>query len=108
MRIFVASGIFHPEAGGPATYLYHILPEFLTRGHQVTALSFGNDPVAGYPYPLTRVPRSSYIKRQIAYWRAASRLWPGHDVAFVHSIGLPLPPGIRPKIGKVVGDSAWE
>jgi glycosyltransferase involved in cell wall biosynthesis len=35
-------------------------------------------------------------------------LWPGHDLAFVHSIGLPLPAGIHPQIGKIVGDKAWE
>ncbi|MBN1120252.1 MAG: glycosyltransferase family 4 protein [Anaerolineae bacterium] len=108
MRIFIASGIFHPEPGGPATYLYHLLPEIQARGHSITALTFGDAPTDDYPYPLTRIPRSNYITRQRAYRRAAANLWPGCDLAFVHSIGLPLPDVIHPQIGKVVGDKAWE
>lgn len=111
MRIFVASGIFHPEPGGPATYLYELLPELLARGHAVTALSFGDPPgeAQGYPYPLTRISRrASYPRRQWAYYQSAARLWPGHDLAYVHTLGLPLPAGARPRVGKIVGDKAWE
>jgi len=108
MRIFIASGIFEPEPGGPATYLKHLLPELLTRGHDVTALTFGEGPVDGYPFPLTRIPRRLYPLRQWDYYRAAARLWPGHDIAYVHHIGLPMPPGVRPSVAKIVGDPAWE
>jgi len=108
MRIFIASGIFHPEPGGPATYLHHLLPELQARGHSISALAFGDAPTDGYPYLLTRIPRSNYLIRQRAYRRAAATLWPGHDLAFVHSIGLPLPDSIHPQIGKIVGDKAWE
>jgi len=109
MRIFIATGIFHPEPGGPATYLYHLLPELQARGHDVTVLTFGDDPTDDYPYPVVRISRrQSYPARQLAYWRAARRLWPGHDVAFVHSFNIPLPANIRPAVGKVVGDPAWE
>ncbi len=108
MHIFIASGIFHPEPGGPATYLHHLLPEIQARGHSITALTFGDAPTEDYPYPLTRIPRSNYITRQRAYRRAAANLWPGHDLAFVHSIGLPLPNQVHPQVGKVVGDKAWE
>ena len=31
MRIFVATGIFHPEPGGPATYLHRLLPAVQAR-----------------------------------------------------------------------------
>ncbi len=109
MRIFVASGIFHPESGGPATYLLRFLPELLARGHEVTVLTFGDDPNNGmYPYPVTRVPRVSYVLRQWNYYRAAAQLWPGHDLAYIHSLGLPLPGHTRPRIAKIVGDPAWE
>lgn len=109
MRIFIASGIFHPESGGPATYLHHLLPDLQKRGHDVTALTFG-DSVSDwqYPYSLTRIPRRGYLMRQWDYYHAAARLWPGHDVAYIHSLGLPLPGGVRPRIGKIVGDVAWE
>jgi glycosyltransferase involved in cell wall biosynthesis len=108
MRILIASGIFHPEPGGPATYLYRLLPELQTAGHHVTALAFGDAPVEGYPYPLTRIPRRNYLRRRWDYYRAARRLWPGHDLAYIHSLGLPLPSTIRPRVAKIVGDPAWE
>ncbi len=108
MRIFIASGIFHPESGGPATYLYRFLPELQVRGHMVTALTFGDALTEGYPYPLTRIPRRGFPRRYWAYYRAARRWWPGHDLAYVHSLELPLPSTIRPRVGKIVGDLAWE
>lgn len=109
MRILIATGIFHPESGGPATYLYHILSEIQARGHEVTVLTFGDAPGADYPYPVVRISRKqSYFLRQLNYWKAARRLWPGHDVAFVHSLNIPLPGFISPRVMKIVGDSAWE
>ncbi len=108
MRMLVASGIFHPEPGGPATYLRYLLPELQARGHTVTALSFGDTPTTGYPYCLTRIPRQNYLLRQWKYYQAASTLWPGHDLVYLHSLGLPLPAAARPRIAKIVGDIAWE
>jgi glycosyltransferase involved in cell wall biosynthesis len=108
MRIFVASGIFHPEPGGPSTYLYHLLPRLQTCGHDVTALAFGDAPTDNYPYSLTRISRRSYPLRQWDYYRAATHLWPGHNVAYLHSLGLPLPASIQPRVLKIVGDTAWE
>ncbi len=112
MRIFIASGIFHPEPGGPATYLNQLLPDLLARGHEADVLTFGEpreDDAQNYPYPVTRISRKqSYARRNWAYFRAASRLWDGHDVAYVHTLGLPLPPPVGPRVVKIVGDKAWE
>ena len=78
MRLFIATGIFHPESGGPATYLHHLLPEVVARGHQVTLLTFGDAPSADYPYTVIRISRQqSYPVRQWKYYQAAQRLWPG-------------------------------
>ncbi len=109
MRILVASGIFSPEIGGPATYLEQVLPELLKRGHGLTVVSFGDsDPAGRYPYPVYRVPRGNWFVRHWEYYRTVSRVWPGHDLAFVHSLGLPLPSRLRPRLGRVGGDSVWE
>jgi glycosyltransferase involved in cell wall biosynthesis len=109
MKIFVAAGIFHPESGGPATYLYRLLPELLARGHEVRVLAFGDDPVAEYPYPLRRIPRRRLPRRMLHYARAA---WPEvrrADLVFINSLGLPLVgDSHRPRVLKVVGDLAWE
>ena len=109
MRIFVASGIFHPESGGPATYLYRLLPELVARGHVVRVLTFGDAPAVAYPYPLRRIPRRALPVRLLDYTRAA---WPElrrADLIFINSLGFPLI-GSRgkPRVLKVVGDPAWE
>jgi glycosyltransferase involved in cell wall biosynthesis len=109
MRIFVASGIFHPESGGPATYLYRLLPELVARGHAVRVLTFGDAPTDDYPYPLRRIPRRALPVRLLDYTRAA---WPElrrADLIFINSLGFPLIGGRgKPRVLKVVGDPAWE
>lgn len=109
MRIFVASGIFHPEPGGPATYLYRLLPELQARGHAVRVLTFGDAPVEGYPYSVRRIPRRFLPLRFLSYARVAHPLARWSDLIFVNSLGLPLI-GLprRPHVLKVVGDLAWE
>ena len=109
MRIFVATGIFHPEPGGPATYLYHLLPELVARGHEVRLLTYGAGPAEGYPYPVTRIPRVFLPVRLARYARAAFALASWSEVMFINSLVLPLW-GMprRPAVMKVVGDMAWE
>lgn len=109
MRILIASGIFHPEIGGPSTYLYQLLPELLKRGHSPTVVCFGgSEPACRYPYPVHRVSGRHWLARQWEYYRTVTRLWPGHDLAFVHSLGLPLPRWLRPRLGRIGGDPVWE
>lgn len=116
MRIFIPTGIFHPESGGPATYLYHLLPEVIKAGHAVNVLTFG-DPTPdddAYGYPVQRIPRRALPLRPLAYWtysRAAQVYRHTADLLYIHSIGLPLgrrAPGEPPRVIKVVGDMAWE
>ncbi len=109
MRIFVASGIFHPDSGGPATYLYRFLPELLARGHAVQALAYGNAATAGYPYPLTRIAFEALPVRMIKYARAYRRGAAWADLIYLNSLGLPRTGDSRkPHVMKVVGDYAWE
>jgi glycosyltransferase involved in cell wall biosynthesis len=109
MKLFVASGIFHPESGGPATYLREILPEFQVRGWDLRVLTYGSGSTDGYGYPLTRIPRSALPLRMLGYASASRPLLAWADVVYLHSLDLPLW-GERsaPRIAKVVGDIAWE
>lgn len=110
MRIFVASGIFHPNSGGPATYLYRLLPELQARGHQVRALAYGNAPTADYPYPLQRIPFGGPpFARWVRFWRAYRRGAAWADLVYVNTLGLPRSGDRRAaRVMKVVGDYAWE
>lgn len=107
-RLFVATGIFHPEPGGPATYLYELLPALLARGWEVRLLTYGSGPVAAYPYPVTRVARRALPLRLADYARAARPLLRWADLTYLHTLGLPLLGGGGPRLLKIVGDQAWE
>ncbi|MDZ4768626.1 MAG: glycosyltransferase family 4 protein [Chloroflexota bacterium] len=112
MKLFVASGIIHPESGGPATYLYRLLPQLQARGWQIEVVSYSDDtPTDTYPYPIRRIPRRSLPVRLFDYARAARPLLAWADVVYLHTLGLPLTQvgGVRPpRVGKIVGDQGWE
>ncbi len=111
VKIFIASGIFHPDSGGPATYLYRLLPELQARGHEVRVLAYGNAPTDGYPYPLTRIPFDSLPIRMINYARAYREGVDWADLVYLNSFGLPRTgsgDSRKPRVMKIVGDYAWE
>ncbi len=112
MKIFIASGIFHPDSGGPATYLYRLLPALQARGHAIRVLTFG-DPTADdalYPYPLTRVSlHQPLITRQRAYLERYRAEAAQADLIYINSLSLPRGGDRgRPRVLKIVGDHAWE
>lgn len=108
-KLLIASGIFHPESGGPATYLYELLPKLQALGWDVRALTYGDAPVTGYPYPLVRIPRRSLPLRLLGYTRAARPWLTWADLVYVHSLDLPLLGSRRaPRVVKIVGDPGWE
>lgn len=108
-NLFVATGIFHPEPGGPATYLQEILPALQARGWQVRLLTYGASTKNTYPYAVQRVPRRVYPVRLTQYALKAVQPLRWADIAYLHTIDLPLPTSRRvPRVIKIVGDQAWE
>ncbi len=109
-KLFVASGIFHPEPGGPATYLRELLPELQARGWDIRALTFSDSAEArGEPYEVTRIVRQSFPLRMARYAAAARPLLAWADLVYVHLLGLPLVGDRHAKrVIKIVGDLSWE
>ena len=66
-NLLVASGIFHPESGGPATYLKQILPHLQSLDWDVRVLSYGDSERSDYPYPVTRIRRRAFPLRLARY-----------------------------------------
>lgn len=108
LNLMIAAGIFHPEAGGPATYLYEILPALQALGWQPDVLTYGDAPVAQYPYPLRRVARRVLPLRMLEYWWQARSRAARADLIYAHTIDLPVTWGSAPRLIKIVGDQAWE
>lgn len=107
-RLFIAAGIFHPESGGPATYLYELLPELQQRGWEPRVVTYGAGDTAAYPYPVTRIPRRPLPIRMAHYGLAAFPLLRWADLVYVHTLDLPLLGGKARWVVKMVGDQAWE
>lgn len=119
MKILIASGIFIPEIGGPATYASLIAKEFLIQGHQVAVLCYSDQDKystdQGLPYEVWRVKRQNKISNYWRYFRMLLKVAPNHDViyAFDHfSAGLPAATVARilkkPLYIRVGGDFIWE
>lgn len=109
-RLFIASGIYIPESGGPATYLSELLPILHRRGWAIRVLTFADRPVdTGDPYPVTRIVRTVLPVRLARYAAAARPLLDWADLVYIHTLGLPLfGPRRAPRVVKIVGDLAWE
>ena len=107
-KLMIAAGIFHPESGGPATYLKEILPALQTHSWQPSVLTYGNDSHDDYGYPVKRISRQILPLRLFNYWRASSALVQSADLIYAHTIDLPVQWGNVPRVIKIVGDQAWE
>lgn len=114
MRLLIVSGIFHPEVGGPATYLHDLAHALTREGHHIAVLTYGPaDPPGRYPFPVWRVSRSgSPAARLWRFTQTLLRVSRGYPLWYVNDYGIPalLAATIwRPRIVmKIVGDFAWE
>lgn len=103
MRIVIATGIYPPSVGGPATYskmLHEALPD---RGVAVQIVSF--DSVRSLPIGI----------RHVVYWARLLLSTIGADIVYAQdpvSVGYPAMWVSRllrkPLVLKIVGDYAWE
>lgn len=108
-NLFVASGIFHPESGGPATYLKEILPHLQACGWDIRLLTYGDSHISDYPYAVTRIPRQAYPIRLAKYGITSRAGLAWADVTYTHTIDLPLWGSKQSAhVIKIVGDQAWE
>lgn len=113
MRILIVSGIFHPETGGPATYLFYLLPALQAHGHEIRVITFGEPDATPYGYPVTRITRRQSIPRRLIHFTYEvlhQAKWA--DLLFVQGYPFPVIPAHlvwrRPMVTKVVSDFSWE
>lgn len=102
-KILVATGLFPPDIGGPATYAKILSEELPGRGFEVKILSFGE---------VRHLPK---IIRHLAYGFKVWRALPGVDLVYALdpvSVGLPTYLACRLRRRsywlRIAGDYAWE
>ena len=118
MKILLATGIYPPDAGGPATYNRAFARAALRLGHEVQMVAYGEkdgiDRADGFP--VERIGRDrNVIVRYWKYMQAVRSRCVLVDAVYLQgpvSEGLPGTIGAllgrRPRVMKVVGDYAWE
>ena len=118
MNIVIATGIFPPDIGGPATYSVTLAEEFSARGHKVTIVTYGNfkKEAQAMRYELHGISRTlPKGLRHLMYGMRVLQSGRHADVIYAQdpiSAGVPACIAarlLRKKfVLKVVGDYAWE
>ncbi|MDE2079555.1 MAG: glycosyltransferase family 4 protein [Patescibacteria group bacterium] len=103
MKVLIATGLYPPEVGGPATYTRVLETELPRSGITVSVL------------PFSRVRRLPKIIRHVSYCWHAFRMARDADIVYAQdpvSVGFPAMLAAKlsgkPFLLKVVGDYAWE
>jgi len=114
LKICVVTGTFHPEPGGPSTYLYNLLGDLVQRGHEVAVITYGDlEEEYDYTYPVMRISRRQPIPvRLIEFVYHILSIGRRYDLLFVNNYGLPAVVANaflrKPMAIKLAGDFAWE
>ncbi len=115
MRILLATGIYPPEIGGPATYVKELAGRLQARGAQVTVLAYGEQQDEEGKWPVVRVSRRGGMLLRWWRYRKMLRLL-GQDTDIIYafsgvSVGVPLMlsrvRGPR-RVLRLGGDFGWE
>ena len=121
MKVVFATGIYPPDIGGPATYVSHLAPTLVARGHAVEVVTYADGAAARDPGleeagPVRRVRRDRLLPlRYVAYHAAVRTAARGADVVYLQDPLSAGGPGLLaarargvPTLLKVAGDLAWE
>ncbi len=103
MKVLIATGLFPPEIGGPATYSKTLLDELPKRGIEVEVLPFRD---------VRHLPK---VLRHVAYFFKVLKKGRSVDIIFAQDpVSVGLPAALAAKVLgkrfliKIVGDYAWE
>src|SRR3989338_10262907 len=87
MKILIATGIYPPEIGGPATYAQKIAQKLAENGHEVAVLTYSAKAVestdSNSKWKIIRIARGNKILNRIRFLAAAYRLAPRNDLVYM-------------------------
>lgn len=113
MKIIIATGIYPPQIGGPATYAASLAQEITTAGHDVTVVTYGEGE-SNDKWAVEYVSMSLPIVRWFLYAKKLRSVGSDADVVYALSsvsCGVPLVlSGLKnPKrVLRLGGDFLWE
>ncbi len=113
-RILIVTGIFPPDAGGPASFVSEIAPELVKRGWEVTVLTLTDAPQddTDKPYKVVRIPRQLPLPlRLFRVAQTVRKLASVNDLLFCNALYFETAlgwPKNKPMITKVVSDQVYD
>ncbi len=115
MKVILATGIYPPAIGGPATYVEELGKRLVENGCEVTVITYGDDVPEHDPLRVIRVSKKGGPTTRWTRYAAALRKHGAHaDIVYAFSsvsVGVPLLlarlKGPR-KILRLGGDFLWE
>ena len=117
MKILICTGIFPPEAGGPATYSKLLAEELSKRGHEVTLITYGKEyQISSIKYQIIFISRSFFKPWHYwKYFRAVKKHGRDADVIYAQDpVSAGYPTYLAAKVlkkrfaVKITGDYSWE
>lgn len=116
VKVIIASGIYPPDIGGPATYSQLIAREFVKQGIEVSLICYSDKKQKdNEKFKIIRILRNNKLVRYFLYFFNLLKLAKNCDVVYAQgplSAGLPamwVCKILKKKfVVKIVGDYAWE
>ena len=117
MRIILATGIFSPDIGGPATYTEKLAKAFIDKGIETQIICCSDVKKYGnYNFSVVRISRKiPKILRHLLYFLKLFKIAKKNDIIYAQNsvtVGFPamsVSKVLNTKfVLKIVGDSAWE
>ena len=114
MKVILATGIYPPEIGGPATYVQALAKELTQKGNDVTVITYGKRKFDDSKWAVIHVSKSIPILRWWKYAKALRQHGKDADIVYAFSsvsCGVPIwlarLKGPK-KILRLGGDFFWE
>lgn len=119
MRIVLATGIFTPDVGGPATYTPKLAAKLVEAGHHVTVVTYSNATVhpsdSEHKFRVVRVKRGTRMIQMTRFFFTLMKEARGADMVYTLdwlAAGLPVMKAcffLRiPYMVRMGGDYAWD
>lgn len=119
MKILLTTGVFEPEAGGPATLTPKLASAFAAAGHQVKVITYSDErhylTDKKYDFSLVRIARSNKVSNYARFFWRVFRELPKYD--FIYSLdwftaGIPVSLACRLRrkryVLRIGGGYIWE
>ncbi len=119
MKILIATGIYPPDIGGPATYVNNLAQVLVEQGHQVAVITYSDqeqyDDDKNLDYKLIRVKRKNKISNYSRFFKELIKNIKSFDLVYCFdhfSASIPAVLASKLKKKKIVirvgGDFIWE